>query len=118
MSEPAIKKRLTRAKERAFRDLSRRGYEVFRLSSVEFDILAIKKKRIRLVRIEVQESGLPINQLPNVPACVDEAELWICEKGNQAFSVIDVKRELPPPRRPIPPPSCLMAEKPPAPFEK
>jgi len=118
MSEPAIKKRLTRAKERAFRDLSRRGYEVFRLSSVEFDILAIKRKRTRLVRIEVQESDFPISQLPYVPACIDEAELWICKKGNQAFSIIDVKGALPPPRRPIPPAACLMAEKPAAAFEK
>ncbi len=55
MNDFAIKKRLTRAKEKAKIDLAKNGYKIILSDNKIFCFLAVRKKEIRMVKVVVDD---------------------------------------------------------------
>ena len=88
MTEQAVKRRLTRAKDRALRDLVERGYNVVYLDRSAFHLLAFKDCRTKAVRIDLDRTG----SAPKVPSWIHEAEIWMASSRREPFSVLDIKK--------------------------
>lgn len=88
MTNQAVKRRLTRAKDRAMRDLAARGYGVVYIDRSPFHLLAFKNCRTKAIRVELDRAG----SAPKVPAWIHEAEIWTARPNSVSFSILDVKK--------------------------
>jgi hypothetical protein len=86
-NDPAIKKRMTRARRLAADDLRRAGYGIIETQGEPFSIIAVRPSEARFVRVmigNIATSDLNACRKYSVPAnCV--REIWALESRGRTF---------------------------------
>jgi hypothetical protein len=88
----ALKRRDSRAKDRAFAVLKMEYDCVLRLhrQGIGWDFIALdnKKLRVSVVRVDLDAKSAPS---PKAPACADKAQVWLYKRENRSPIRINVK---------------------------
>ena len=92
MGDPAIKKRLARAKEAAIDNLLKNGHKIIPSDNSIFCILGVRKKEIRMIRVvvdKIKDEDIKIVQAFEPPGICTK-EIW-CRKGGQKdFEITEI----------------------------
>jgi len=92
MSDPSIKRRLTRAKEKAMKDLSRIGYKIVPSDNSTFCICGVRKNELRMIRVVVDEiTNEDVKLIEGIQTPeVCSREIWCKLEGIRDFVIKEV----------------------------
>ncbi len=92
MNDIAIKKRLSRAKEKARNDLAKNGYKIILSDNNIFCFLAVRKKEIRMVKVvvgDITEEELRIVRKFESPMICTK-EIWYRSLHQKDFEISEI----------------------------
>ena len=90
MSEPAIKKRLRAAAERAVQILDGQGFQAFTIPGNPFHVVAVKGRKVRFIRIILDRITGNDRRLVGrfAPDSKVSREFWVRQRGDHNFKIV------------------------------
>ena len=93
MSDSSIKKRIQRALETAILGVKRKGHDFALSDHNPFDLIAVKKRKIRFIRIALDK--IEVQDLASVQSFAADSkiisrEIWLRKRGQRRFEILRI----------------------------